>query len=118
MVYCDGITVFLKSMEASKVIKDYKYICALLKDVIQEVGEKNVVQIVTNNGNNFKKAGKKLIEKHNLFWTPCAAHCIDFMLKDMGKLETVRNAVEDSRTITNFIYNHGYVLAMMREMYR
>lgn len=34
MVYCDGITVFLKSVEASKVIKGYKYICASLEDVI------------------------------------------------------------------------------------
>lgn len=74
-----------------------------------------MVQIVTDNGSNFKKAGKKLMEKHNLFWTPCAAHCINLMLKDMGKLDTLRKAVEDARTITNFIYNHGYVLAMMRE---
>lgn len=115
MVYCDGITMFLKSLEASKFIKDYKYIGALLEDVIQEVGEENVVQIVTDNGSNFKKAGKKLIEKHNLFWTSCAVHCIDLMLKDMGKLETIRKAMGDVRTVTNFIYNHGYVLAMMRE---
>lgn len=67
MVYCDDITMFLKSVEASKVIKDYKYIGGLLEDVIKEVEQENVVQIITDNDNNFKKAGKKLMEKHNLF---------------------------------------------------
>lgn len=43
MVYYDGITVFLKSVEASKVIKDYKYIGVLLEDVIKEVDEENMV---------------------------------------------------------------------------
>ena len=55
------------------------------------------------------------MKKHNLFWTPCAAHCIDLMLKDMGKVEPVKKVVEDARTLTNFIYNYGYVLTMMRE---
>ena len=31
-------------------MKDNKYIYGLLKDVIKEVGEENVVQIVINNG--------------------------------------------------------------------
>ena len=58
MVYSKGSTIFLKSVDASDKIKDNKYIYGLLKDVIKEVGETNVVQIVTDNGSAFVKAGK------------------------------------------------------------
>ncbi|XP_077242611.1 uncharacterized protein LOC143883140 [Tasmannia lanceolata] len=115
VVYCDGKTVFLKSIEASAVIKDYRYIYKLLVEVIKEVGEKNVVQIVTDNGSNYKKAEQKIMEKYHIFWTPCAAHCIDRMLKDIGKTERVKNVVTEVRSVTNFLYNHGYVLSLMRE---
>ena len=85
MVYSKGSTIFLKSVDASDKIKDNKYIYGLLKDVIKEVGETNVVQIVTDNGSAFVKAGKLLMKKYNLYWTPCASHCIDLMFEDIGK---------------------------------
>ena len=43
MVYSKGSTIFLKSVDASDKIKDNKYIYGLLKGVIKEVGEANVV---------------------------------------------------------------------------
>ena len=49
MLYTKGSTVFLKSIDAPDKIKDNKYIYGLLKDVIKEVGEANVVQIVIDN---------------------------------------------------------------------
>ena len=56
----------------SNKIKENKYIYDLLNDVIKEVGEANVVQIVTDNGSAFMKVGKLLMKKYNLYWTPCA----------------------------------------------
>ena len=58
MVYSKGSTIFLKSVNGSDKIKDNKYVYGLLKDVIKEVGEANVVQIVTDNGSAFVKARK------------------------------------------------------------
>ena len=89
MVYSKGSTIFLKSVDAFDKIKDNKYIYGLLKDVIKEVGEANVVQIVTDNGLAFVKAGKLLMKKYNLYWTTYAAHCIDLMFEDIGKRATV-----------------------------
>ena len=62
MVYCKGSTFFLKSANASDNINDNKYIYGLLKDVIKEVSEANVVQVVTDNGSAFVKAGKLLMK--------------------------------------------------------
>ena len=59
--------MFLKSVDASNNIKDHKYIYKLLKNVIKEVGVDNVVQIVTDNGSAFMKAGKQLMKKYNLY---------------------------------------------------
>ncbi|KAM2916542.1 hypothetical protein FF1_045441 [Malus domestica] len=118
MVYSKGKTIFLKSVDASDHIKNYKYIYKLLRDVIMEVGEHNVVQVVTDNGSAFVKAGKKLMKHHNVFWTSCAAHCIDLMFEAMGKRENVATVVKRARTITNYIYNHGWLLAKMREFCR
>ena len=67
MVYSKGSTIFLKSVNASDKIKDNKYIYGLLKDVIKEVSEENIVQIVINNGSSFVKVGKLLMKKYNLY---------------------------------------------------
>eukprot|EP00253_Pinus_taeda_P010395 PITA_10395 len=81
----------------------------------KEVGPSNVVQVITNNATNYVAASKMLMERYlNLFWTPCAAHCIDLMLEDIGKIPTVRDIVESSKSITKFIYNHASVLSLMR----
>ena len=117
MVYSKGSTIFLKSVDASGKIKDNKYIYGLLKDVIKEVGETNVVQIVTDNGSAFVKAGKLLMKKYNLYWTPCAAHCIDLMFEDIAKRATISELITNARKITNFIYNHGWLLAKVRKVY-
>ena len=93
MVYSKGITIFLKSVDASNYIKDNKYTYSLLNDVIKEVGKENVVQIVTNNGSAFVKARKLLMKKYNFYWTPCAAHCIDLMFEDIGKRTSVADVI-------------------------
>eukprot|EP00253_Pinus_taeda_P003488 PITA_03488 len=69
-----------------------------------------------NNTANYVAAGKLLMERYpNLFWTPCAAHCIDSMLEDIGKIPIVRDIVESARSIIKFIYNHASMLSLMRK---
>ena len=116
MVYSKESTLFFKSVDTSDKIKDNKYFYGLLKDVIKKVGEANVVQIVTNNGSAFVKTRKLLMKKYNLYWTPCAAHCIDLMFEDIGKRAIVSKLITDARKITNFIYNHSWLLAKMRKV--
>ncbi|KAK2659909.1 hypothetical protein Ddye_006442 [Dipteronia dyeriana] len=116
MVYCKGHTIFLKSVDPSDKIKDHQYIYGLLKYVVNEVGEKNVVQIFTDNGSAFVKAGKKLMKKYSLFWTPCAAHCIDLIFEDIGKKDIVACVIYDARAVIKIIYNHRWLLSQMREV--
>ena len=107
MVYSKGSTIFLKSVDTSDEIKDNKYIYGLLKDMIKEVGEANVVQIIIDNGSTFVKAMKLLMKKYNLYGTPCAAHCIDLMFENIDKRATILELITNAQKIINFIYNHG-----------
>ena len=111
MIYSKESMVFLKSVNAFNNIKDHKYIYKLLKNVIKEGGVDNVVQIVTDDGSTFVKAGKLLMKKFSFYWTPCAAHCIDLMFEDIEKIPSVVEVIRNARKISNFIYNHGWLLA-------
>ncbi|XP_040374660.1 uncharacterized protein LOC112199142 [Rosa chinensis] len=116
MVYSKGSTVFLKSVDASHMKRNAQYIELLLNEIIQDVGPENVFQIVTDNASAFKKARRELHKKYPLFWISCAAHCIDLIFEDIEKQETISTVVKWAQSVTNYIYNHGWVLAEMRSI--
>ncbi|XP_022031007.1 uncharacterized protein LOC110931946 [Helianthus annuus] len=110
-------TVFLKTVDASNCVKDAEKIFELLDGVIEEIGEDIVVQVVTDNASNYKKAGEMLMKKRKkLYWTPCAAHCIDLMLEKIGELPQHKNALLKAKKVSNFIYNHNWVLSLARKI--
>jgi len=116
LVSCPKGTMFIKSVDASAQFKDARTLCDLLDVFILEVGVENVVQVITDNAANYVAAGRMLMDRHpTLFWTRCAAHCIDLMLEDIGKISFVKDIVESSKSITKFIYNHTSVLSLMRK---
>ena len=55
------------------------------------------------------------MKKFDLYWTSCAAHCIDLIFKDIDKRPNVTNVISNARKITNFIYNHGWLLTEMKK---
>jgi hypothetical protein len=108
-------TMFIKSVDTSDMVKDAKNLFILLDEVVEKVGEENVVQIITDNASNYIAAGKLLMEKRrHLFWSPCTAHCIDLILEKIGKMKGIEGLIEKARKATKFIYNHGWVLNLMR----
>ncbi|XP_018436020.1 uncharacterized protein LOC108808357 [Raphanus sativus] len=108
-------SVFIRSKEVSEVVKDATLLFKLLDDMVEEVGEMNVVQVVTDNASNYVKAGKLLEAKRpHLFWTPCSAHCIDLMLEDIGKIEAVKNSMKKCMFVNAYIYCRVPLVNMMR----
>ncbi|XP_051147895.1 uncharacterized protein LOC127263021 [Andrographis paniculata] len=83
--------------------------------VVESVGVDNIVQIVTDSEASMKAAGKKLMRKRkHIFWSPCAAHCIDLMLEDIGDILSVKDTIKEARRITGFIYNSDKVVNLMK----
>ena len=79
-----------------------------------EIGEDNVIQLVTDNAANCKKAGELLMMKQTkLYWTPCADHRIDLMMEDIGKIKTFKTVIGKTTKVTSFIYRHARILHAM-----
>ena len=83
--------------------------------IVEEVGEENIIQVVTDNEASFKATSMLLMEKcKHLFWSPCAAHCIDLMLKDIENMKQIKETLDQAKMITRFIYNSLKVINLMK----
>ncbi|XP_059658963.1 uncharacterized protein LOC132305321 [Cornus florida] len=116
-----GGAMFLKAVDASGNIKDAEYVANLFIPVIKDVGEHNVVQIITDNGSNFKGVGGIIENTYpHIFWTPCVVHCLNLALKSICEpsetspqythCKWIIDLVSSVQNIRNFIVNHGMVL--------
>ncbi|CAL5412651.1 unnamed protein product [Camellia sinensis] len=120
-----GGAMFVKAIDASGNIKDADYVANIFLSVIEEIGKENIVQIVTDNGSNFKVAGLKIENKYpHIFWTPCVVHSLNLALKSMceppqnssqhSACKWIANLVTDLHNIRNFIVNHSLPNAIFK----
>jgi hypothetical protein len=87
-------TFFLGSVDASSEVANANMLADLLEQQINKTSKENVVQVVTDNGANFKAAGRILMDRiSTLFWTLCTAHCLDLMLEDIGKTKDLNSCI-------------------------
>ena len=49
-----------------------------------------------------------------MFCSPCAAHCIDLMLEDIGSMKQIKETLSQAKIITSFIYNSLKVVNLMK----
>lgn len=79
--------IFLKSIDALVISNTSNKVFMMIDDVVvEEVGEDNFVQVITNNASNYKAVVDLLMQKRkHLYWTPCFTHCIDLVLEDLEK---------------------------------
>ena len=129
MAVTEGGPMFLKAVDCSGETKDKYFIANLMKEVILEVGAKNVVQVITDNAPNCKGAGQ-LIEAQfpHILWTPCVVHTLNLALKNIcaaknvennaltyGECSWISDVVGDVMMVKHFITNHSMRLAMYNE---
>ncbi|XP_066324333.1 uncharacterized protein [Miscanthus floridulus] len=76
----------------------------------------NIVQVVTDNARPNEAAASLLKAKHpSIFWNGCAAHTIDLMLEDIGKMPRVAATISKAKCLTIFLYAHTRVLSLTRK---
>ena len=63
MIYCDRSMRYHSLVDTTNIPKTADYIFSLMDKVVEEVGEENVVQVVTDNEVSFKVVGMLLMEK-------------------------------------------------------
>ncbi|XP_010480732.1 PREDICTED: uncharacterized protein LOC104759520 [Camelina sativa] len=100
-----------------KVVKDAHFLFDHLDRMVEEVGESNVVQVITDNASNYIKASQLLMaNRPHLYWLLCAAHCIDLMLEDIGKIPMVKTAIKNCIYMNDYFYSHTSLVNMMRKL--
>ncbi|KAL6332605.1 hypothetical protein AAG906_009925 [Vitis piasezkii] len=116
LVYCPEGISFVKSVDASDIVKDATNLFQLFDEVIEWVGPLNVVHMVTDNAANYVAAGRLISQKHkHINWSPCAAHCLNLIFKDIGKMDHVAELVRRASKVTIFVYNHVALLSWLRK---
>ncbi|RVW73543.1 hypothetical protein CK203_062078 [Vitis vinifera] len=119
LVNCSKGTMFMQSIDASSMIKTGEKMFELLDKWVEQVGEENVIQVITDNHSSYVMAGRLLeLKRPHLYWTPCAAHCLDLMLEDIGKLPNIKRTLERAISLNGYIYNRSGLLNMMRRFTR
>ncbi|XP_020571093.1 uncharacterized protein LOC110018198 isoform X1 [Phalaenopsis equestris] len=115
-VYCPEGTMFLRCVDATEIVATADTLYELLKHVVEDVGPNNVIQVITNNSDIHAFAGKRLTETFpTLFWSPCASQCIDLILEDFSKMDSMIDTIESAKSLTRFIYRTVPVLNMMKK---
>ncbi|WVZ55811.1 hypothetical protein U9M48_006422 [Paspalum notatum var. saurae] len=111
-----GTMYFLKSIDATDKVQDHQYLLKEIKAVVLKMGYENVVQVVTDNGSNYKKACELLVEEYpHIAWQPCLAHTINLMLKDIGKWDEHAACIKSAQDICSWLYNSNSLHSMMRQ---
>ena len=112
-------TLFIWSVDTSGHHQDAEYLHSymLIEETIQLIDRwEEIVQVGTDNAANFKAAGMILLEKKpHIVCVQCAAHCVDLMLEDIGKLEDNKKTIE-GKMIASMIYNHQFMTYLLREL--
>nr|XP_007144620.1 hypothetical protein PHAVU_007G170700g [Phaseolus vulgaris]ESW16614.1 hypothetical protein PHAVU_007G170700g [Phaseolus vulgaris] len=126
MATTESGSVFLKSINRYGEIKDKDFIAKHIRDVIMEVGQNNVVQIITDNADVCKAAGMLIeLEFPSIYWSPCVVHTLNLALQNIcAAKNTEKNSdiyhqcswisqiVDDATFVKNFIMGHSMRLSM------
>ncbi|XP_054791275.1 uncharacterized protein LOC129296901 [Prosopis cineraria] len=115
LVYSPISLVFVKSVDGSHIVKDAKNLFSLFCKVIEWVSPTNIVHVVTDNATNYVAAGKLIREKYNhIYWSPCVAHCLNLILKDIASMPHVADLATKASKIIVFVYNHMAFLSWLK----
>ena len=99
----------MKSIDYEGQVKDGSFIVDILIGAIEQMGARNIVQVITDNAKNCG-AASLLVEaryQHNISWTPCAVHSFNLMIQKFGKnIEWIKEVYAEVEDIQMFITNH------------
>ena len=74
-----------------------------------------MLQVITDAAPVCQRAGKMIEQKYkNIFLTPCCVHALNNALKDIGKIDWVKEMVAQARDMQMFICNHHTSLALFQ----
>ena len=116
LVYSPHGLVYVKSINATALVKTAETLFTLFREVIEWVGPASIVHVVTDNAANYVACGRLITERYKgIYWSPCTVHCLNLLLKDIAELNDVLELATKASKITVFAYNHSIFLSWLRK---
>uniref|UniRef100_A0A7R9VUK9 DUF659 domain-containing protein n=1 Tax=Chlamydomonas euryale TaxID=1486919 RepID=A0A7R9VUK9_9CHLO len=85
--------------------------------MVQKIGASNIKAFITDSASNAKACGKALEAKYpHIIWMPCAVHCIDLLLEDIGKLDWAAEIIEEGKDVVKYFKAHQWTLGELRQI--
>ncbi|XP_019155165.1 PREDICTED: uncharacterized protein LOC109152037 [Ipomoea nil] len=116
LVNCSLGSYFLQSVDVSTDTVDATKMLELFETFVNQVGKDKVVQVISDNASENVRAGKDLMELYpTLYWTPCAAHCINLMFKDIFEIRHFSMAYKRALKLSVYIHSKTKLLNWLRK---
>ncbi|CAI6008659.1 unnamed protein product [Closterium sp. NIES-65] len=114
----DTAPVIVDMVDSKTAKKTEDYLAGLIGKSISEVGKDLVVQVIMDNASNNRSAAEKLkVEFPGIFITNCAAHCLDLMLHDFGKVKPIKLVLEQVHRVVMMIKGSASAVVLFRELF-
>ncbi|CAI5532855.1 unnamed protein product [Closterium sp. Naga37s-1] len=114
----DTAPVIIDIVDSKTAKKTGDYLAGLIEGAIKTVGPKHVVQVVMDNASKNKNAANKLrLEYPHIFFTNCAAHCLDLMLHDIGKIPAIKRVLAQVHSVVMMIEGCASAVVLFRELF-
>ncbi|TXG68583.1 hypothetical protein EZV62_003518 [Acer yangbiense] len=112
-------TIYIGSFDISSHVGCLGILQKLLEFVIDNVGLKNVVQIIVADTVSWMwPATRQIVFKHkNVCRSLGASHYIGLMLYNIGMMEPYREILNEAKRLTEFVHGHTDVLKMFRSYF-
>ncbi|CAI5525359.1 unnamed protein product [Closterium sp. Naga37s-1] len=114
----DTAPVIVDCVDSKTAKKTGEYLAKLIQHAICEVGDSHVVQVVMDNAANNKRAANLLKEEYpQVFFINCAAHVLDLMLHDMGKVKAVKRVLNQVHRVVMMVKGSASAVTLFRELF-
>lgn len=109
-------SVFHKMIIGTDKAKDAQWLFERLSEVIIEVGEHNFVNVIMDNAEVCRAAGKLLMAKFpHITAVGCAAHALDLLLKDASKHEWAADLFASGRAAVKWMKRRQIPYRLFRQ---
>lgn len=117
LVDCPDGLVYLRSADISDITGNTVALQNLLDGVIEEVGQQNVVQVMTCSITSWMFPVIKQIRKSHMhiFWAVSASDCMGLMLEKIAAVNDIRRVLDEATALVGFVHNNAAVLKMFRD---
>jgi hypothetical protein len=95
---------FLKSVSTAGVNQTSKAIADEIFKVIEELGPKKCVSVVTDNAANMRGAWDLIESKYpHIFANGCGAHVMNLLIKDICCLDNLKSIIDNCQSVSKFV---------------